>query len=58
MMNQSDYVSAIVRLAGGEIIGKTRLQKIAYLLQAKGSGFSEVDFGASCKTAEASGFSA
>lgn len=44
MMNQSDYVSAIVRLAGGEIIGKTRLQKIAYLLQAKGSGFSEVDF--------------
>ncbi len=43
-MGQADYVSAIVRLAGGEIVGKTRLQKIAYLLQAKGSGFTEVDF--------------
>ena len=44
MMDQSDYVSAIVRLAGGEIVGKTRLQKIAYLLQAKGSGFRDVEF--------------
>ena len=44
MMDQSDYVSAIVRLAGGEIVGKTRLQKIAYLLQTKGSGFRNMDF--------------
>ena len=44
MMGQADYVSAIVRLAGGEIVGKTRLQKMAYLLQAKGSGFAGVDF--------------
>ena len=44
MMGQADYVSAIVRLAGGEIVGKTRLQKIAYLLQVKGSGFGDIDF--------------
>ena len=44
MTGQADYISAIVRLAGGEIVGKTRLQKIAYLLRAKGSGFDGVDF--------------
>ena len=44
MMGQAEYVSAIVRLSGGEIVGKTRLQKIAFLLQAKGSGFAGADF--------------
>jgi uncharacterized protein YwgA len=28
-----DYVTSLVRLNGGELVGKTRLQKIAYLLE-------------------------
>lgn len=42
MMDAVDWLSALVRESGGEIIGKTRLQKIVYLLEAKnlGWGFS------------------
>ena len=39
-----EYLSATIGLAGGEIVGKTRLQKIAYLLKAKGLGFLALDF--------------
>ena len=43
-MDLVDYLVAIVRLGGGEVAGKTRLQKIAYLLEAKGIGFGDIDF--------------
>ena len=39
MKDLVDYVSALVRLSDGSIVGKTRLQKIAYLLEAKELGF-------------------
>ena len=39
MMDLVDYVGALVRLSDGRIVGKTRLQKIAYLLEAKELGF-------------------
>lgn len=38
-----DDVAALIALNGGQIVGKTRLQKIFYLLEAKGLGF-EIDF--------------
>src|SRR5665213_1953426 len=42
--NKSDIQKAadIIRVAGGQVIGRTRLQKIAYLLEitGAGSGFS------------------
>ncbi len=38
------YVSALVRLGGGQIVGRTRLQKIAYLLEAMEIGAGELDF--------------
>ena len=44
MMDLVDYLSAIVRLGGGEVVGKTRLQKIAYLLEAKDIGYGDIDF--------------
>lgn len=44
MRDLVDYVSALVHLNGGEIVGKTRLQKIAYLLEEKGLGFNDLDF--------------
>lgn len=33
MTDTIDYVASLVRLSGGELVGKTRLQKIAYLLE-------------------------
>jgi len=42
-MDTIDSVAALIRLAGGEVYGKTRLQKIAYLLEAKGVGLG-LDF--------------
>ena len=39
MRDLVDYVGALVRLSDGRIVGKTRLQKIAYLLEAKELGF-------------------
>lgn len=41
MVDREDIVAAIVTAAGGEIIGRVRLQKAAYLLQQLGleSGF-------------------
>src|SRR5882757_11284671 len=36
--HDSEKVAAIVRDAGGEIVGRTRLQKIAYLLELAGLG--------------------
>jgi uncharacterized protein YwgA len=33
MIDPIDYVPSLVRLSGGELVGKTRLQKIAYLLE-------------------------
>ena len=38
MMNVVDYVAALVRLNGGRIVGKTRLQKTVFLMEAKGGG--------------------
>lgn len=43
MMDLADYVGALVLLNGGKIVGKTRLQKTAYLLEASGIGFG-IDF--------------
>ena len=43
MMDLVDYVAALIHLAGGRVVGKTRLQKIAYLLEAKALGFG-LDF--------------
>lgn len=43
-MDAPDYVGALIRLNGGEIVGKTRLQKITYLLEAKGLGSGLLDF--------------
>lgn len=43
MMDLMDYVSDLIQLNGGEVTGKTRLQKIAYLLEAKDLGYG-VDF--------------
>lgn len=43
MTDLVDYVGALIRLADGQIVGKTRFQKIAYLLEAKGLGFG-LDF--------------
>lgn len=37
-MNVVDYVAALVRLNGGQLVGKTRLQKTVFLLEAKGVG--------------------
>src|SRR3954462_9618768 len=36
--HDSEKVGAIVRDAGGQIVGRTRLQKIGYLLQLAGLG--------------------
>lgn len=38
MMDLEEYAAAVVDVAGGQVVGKTRLQKIAYLLEAKGLG--------------------
>lgn len=38
-MDKIDSVAALIRLNGGGIVGKTRLQKTVYLLEAKGIGF-------------------
>jgi hypothetical protein len=38
-MDAVDWLAALIRLNGGEIVGKTRLQKIVYLLEAKDLGF-------------------
>ena len=43
MMDLADYVGALVLLNGGKIVGKTRLQKTAYLLEASSIGFG-IDF--------------
>ncbi len=49
MTDLTDKAAALVRLNGGQIVGKTRLQKMAYLLEAKGLGlgteFDYRDFG-------------
>jgi len=40
-----DNVIHLIRLNGGRVIGKTRLQKTAYLLESIGRGFSlEFDY--------------
>ena len=39
MSNFVEAVAAIIRLNGGEIVGKTRLQKTFYLLEVSGLGF-------------------
>lgn len=39
MKNKVENIAALIRLNGGQIVGKTRLQKIVYLLEAKGLGF-------------------
>jgi uncharacterized protein YwgA len=39
MTNQSNAVARIVSLNGGKLVGKTRLQKSAYLLESCGVGF-------------------
>ena len=44
MMDLVDYIGALVRLSGGEVVGKTRLQKIAYLLEVKNVGFDDIEF--------------
>ena len=43
MLDLVDYLSSIIRLSGGEVVGKTRLQKMAYLLEAKGVGFGNIN---------------
>ena len=42
MKDLVDYVGALIRMADGEVVGKTRFQKIAYLLEAKELGFGLV----------------
>ena len=37
-MDPAEYAAAVVEVAGGQIVGKTRLQKIAYLLEAMDLG--------------------
>lgn len=45
MRDLVDAVTAVVMLNGGEIVGKTRLQKIFYLLEAMDLGFGiEFDY--------------
>jgi uncharacterized protein YwgA len=39
MMDLTDNVAALIRLNGGQIVGKTRLQKIVYLLEEAKLGF-------------------
>ena len=39
-MNPEDVVVHLITLSGGEVIGKTRLQKEAYLLDQCGAGFA------------------
>ena len=36
LMNDSMKIAAIIRDAGGEIVGRTRLQKVTYLLTVTG----------------------
>ncbi|MDE0521093.1 MAG: hypothetical protein OXH79_03955 [Boseongicola sp.] len=43
MMDLAEYAAAVVDIAGGQVVGKTRLQKIVYLLEAKGLG-CDLDF--------------
>ena len=43
MMDQFDYVGALVQLNEGKIIGKTRLQKTVFLLESKKLG-NDFDF--------------
>ena len=38
LLIEPDLIVAIVRDAGGEVTGRTRLQKIAYLLEVVGFG--------------------
>ena len=38
MMDLEEYAAAVVDVAGSQVVGKTRLQKIAYLLEEKGLG--------------------
>ena len=42
--DMEEYVSAMIYASDGKIEGKTRLQKTAYVLQAKGLGFSDIVF--------------
>ncbi len=42
-MDLEEYAAAVVHVAGGQVVGKTRLQKIAYLLEEMGLGFG-LDF--------------
>ena len=39
MSTKSDEVRDIVALAGGRIVGKTRLQKAVFILELAGVGF-------------------
>ena len=43
MMELEEYAAAVVDVAGGQVVGKTRLQKIAYLLEEMGLGYG-LDF--------------
>lgn len=36
--NDGEKVAALVRDAGGQVVGRTKLQKVAYLLEASGLG--------------------
>ena len=38
-MNEARNVAKLVKLNGGRLVGKTRLQKTAYFLEAKGLGY-------------------
>ena len=44
MMDLVDYVGALIRLNDGKVVGKTRLQKIVYLLEMAGVGHKDIDF--------------
>lgn len=45
MIDLVDYVSALIVANDGQIVGKTRLQKMTYLLEAKSIGFGiEFDY--------------
>ncbi len=46
MMEREDVVAALVAAAGGEVVGRTRLQKSVYLLERLGfrSGFDDFSY--------------
>lgn len=43
MSNLAEEIATLIRLNGGEIVGKTRLQKTVYILESLGLGF-DVEF--------------